>query len=1189
MYNANQNEQDILKFWQEDNTFEKSVNERPEGKPYVFYDGPPFATGLPHYGHILSSVIKDVVPRYWTMKGYRVRRRWGWDCHGLPIENLVEKELKISGKKQIEELGVDKFNNTCRSKVLTYTHEWKKMIDRIGRWVEFDNAYKTMDQTYMESVWWSLKNTWDKGLIYEGRKVLMYCPHCETPVSKAEIAMDNSYKDITEEAAIVKFKIKEQGIRSKEQFKNVDGPAYILAWTTTPWTLPGNVALAVGESIQYSVVSIEGEKGIYIIAKERLAAVLGDKKFTIINEILGSALVGLEYEPLFDISAIRETNKKAWYVTTADFVTTADGTGVVHTAVVYGEDDYNLGLKIGLPVVPLLDEKGHFNELAPELIRGQYFKKAEKVIKDDLEVRGLMFKKENFTHSYPHCWRCDTQLFYNAISAWFINIQKIKERLLKLNKKINWVPEHLKEGRFLNILETAPDWNISRNRYWATPLPFWKCNNVRTTKTTKNTKGEDCGNVVCVGSIDELREKGDRKITKIIFVRHGESKTNINDTTSCDLDHEWSLTENGKKMAEKMAKDFSEKVDVILCSPILRACETAEILNKKLKVDIIKDDALLERNFGVWNNLSGEQRKEKSDNQYYESLPWESEERFAYRPEDGESYNDVLNRVGEFVERINKEYSGKTVVVVSHAIVCAALTKLLKKVSNSEFVQIDHHLPYATPNYFYIDENGEELDLHKHNIDKIKLTCDKCGEKMTRISEVIDCWVESGSMPFAEFHYPFENVEIFKGRFPGQYIAEYIAQTRAWFYYMHVMATLLFDNVSFANVVCTGTILNEKGEKLSKSKMNYTDPWKIIEQYGVDALRYYLMTSVVMQADDLYFSDGGVKEVYNKVINILWNVVEFYKMYTSESYKVESYKVIKSENVLDGWILAKLNLLVKEVTENMDKYDTVRAGRPIKDFIDDLSTWYVRRSRDRFKGEDVEDKNSALATLHLVLSTLSKLMAPFMPFIAEQIHQGLRSKEKGVSESIHLASWPEVDEKMIDEKVLKDMGQVRKIVEMGLALRAEAGVKVRQPLNELRIMNNELSSELRKIVAEELNVKDVVIVENVQAVENVVVKEDGDLKVGLDTTITPELKKGGLVREIVRTINQIRKEQKLTIHDKVKVEYQTEDKVLGEVFVEYAEEIKKGVLASNIVETGQVTSLETEIDGVKVGLKVIKE
>lgn len=1185
MYDANKQEQEILKYWEADKTFEKSVSERPESKPYVFYDGPPFATGLPHYGHILGSVIKDLVPRYWTMKGYKVRRRWGWDCHGLPIENLIEKELKISGKKQIEELGVDKFNETCRSKVLTYTHEWKKMVDRIGRWVEFENSYKTMDQTYMESVWWALKNIWDKGLIYEGRKVLMYCPHCETPVSKAEVAMDNSYKDITEETVTVKFKIK----RFKDLKIDLPDNTYILAWTTTPWTLPGNVALAVGENIDYVLVKHKNEGEEYFIcAKDRLGEVFkGEDKIEYVVETTfkGSDLIGLEYEPLFDIPAIRETGQKAWYVASADFVTTVEGTGVVHTAVVYGEDDYNLGLKIGLPVVPLLDEKGHFNQLAPDLIRGEYFKKAEKAIKEDLEKRGLLFSKTNHTHSYPHCWRCDTQLFYNAISAWFINIQKVKERLIKLNKKINWVPEHLKDGRFLNILETAPDWNISRNRYWATPLPFWKHTNYEKNTKLRTTKSE-CENVICVGSIDELRKQGNRKITKIIFVRHGESEVNSMDRCS-NLLNKYPLTKDGEKQAKELAKSFTEKVDIIISSPILRTKQTAEILQKEMGASLQFSDLLKEENRGEWNDVSRKELRETNkDYQYFETL--NIEDKYNYKGDGGESNKEVVDRVGKLLAEINEKYSGKTVVLVTHGCVRAAILKVLQNIGVEQYFK-EKEGSYATAFPFYLDENGEELDLHKHNIDKIKLTCEGCGGVMERIPEVIDCWVESGSMPFAEFHYPFENKEIFEKRFPGQYIGEYIGQVRAWFYYMHAMSVLLFDDVSFENCVVTGNILNDKGEKLSKSKRNFTDPWIIIEKYGVDALRYYLTTSVVMQAEDLYFMDDKVREIYNKVINILWNVVEFYKMYTSDSYKVESHKVIKSENVLDKWILAKLNLLIKEMTESMDKYDTVKAGRPIMDFIDDLSTWYVRRSRDRFKGEDVEDRNNALSTLQFVLSTLAKLMAPFMPFLAEKVWQSVGAYCNTPVQSIHLQVWPEVDKKMIDEKVISEMATARKIVEMGLALRAEAGVKVRQPLAKLQVTGCKLPEELLNIVAEELNVK-FVETRSFASVQEIKTKEDGGLKVGLDIIMTAELKKEGLVREIVRTINQMRKEQKLTIHDKVKVEYKTEDKILNEVFAEYAEEIKKLVLATDIVETRLIASVpEIEIEGMKVGLKVVKE
>lgn len=977
--NFSKMEEEVLDFWKKNKIFEKSVDKKAPKGDYVFYDGPPFATGLPHYGHILSSVIKDLVPRYWTMKGYKVRRRWGWDCHGLPIENIVEKELKISGKKEIEKLSVEKFNDTCRSKVLLYTKEWKKMVDRIGRWIEFDNAYKTMDSTYMESVWWALKTIWDKGLIYEGRKVLMYCPRCETPVSKAEVAMDESYKDITEDSVIVKFKVK------NPEKHGLPENTYILAWTTTPWTLPANVALAIGKDISYLLLAIGGEENKYIVAKDRVVEVLEEKSYEVVREFKGKELVGLEYEPLIDIPSIKEIGKKAWYVTDADFVTTEEGTGIVHTAVVYGEDDYNLGLKKDLPVVPLLDEKGIFNSKAPDLIRGKYFKDSEKVIIDYLDKQKLLFSKHAHTHSYPHCWRCDTQLFYNAISAWFIDIQKIKKRLIKLNEKINWYPEHLKHGRFLNILETAPDWNISRNRYWATPLPFWKC--------------AKCEHTFCVGGVDELK---------------------------------------------KHAVNFDE---------------------------------------------------------------------------------------------------------------------------------------------VYKSDKVEEMDLHKDKMDRIKLRCPKCKSEMSRIPEVIDCWVESASMPFAEFHYPFENKGVFEARFPGQYIAEYIAQTRAWFYYMHVMAVLLFDNISFENCVTTGTILNEKGEKLSKSKMNYTDPWVIITQYGSDALRYYLMTSVVMQADNLFFNDREVRDVYNKVINTLWNVYGFYDIYCQKTEI--SAPNFKKLSILDKWIVAKLQILTRDMAKSMDEYNTVNAGRLICAFINDLSTWWLRRSRDRFKGEESE-KNAALYTLHFTLYTLSKLIAPFTPFIAEKIYQEIG----GEKESVHLEGWPRVDKKLLDEKILREMDAARKIVELAHALRAEAQMKVRQPLSELRIKNYELGNEFTDLLKDELNVKEIKGVKDVTAGQGWVVKTETDLSLALCVQLTDELKKEGLVRELTRQINGLRKEKGLTINDQIEILFFTEDALIKQIIEEKNEEIKIAVLASDLKlmeKDGKSDNLtEVNIDGVKVWLGLKK-
>ncbi|MFH1427312.1 MAG: isoleucine--tRNA ligase [Patescibacteria group bacterium] len=967
-------EEKILDFWDKAETFKKSVTSPPtpllvkeregakrqgEVKDYVFYDGPPFGTGEPHYGHILSSVSKDVVPRYWTMRGYRVERRWGWDCHGLPIENIIEKDLKISGKKEIEKLGVDKFNEACRARVLEYADIWDKMVRRIARWIEFKNSYKTMDLSFMESVWWAFKELWNKDLIYQGRKVLLYCPRCETPISNFEVAMDNSYKDITEESVYVKFKIKNQKSKIK-----IDDNTYILAWTTTPWTLPGNVALAVGKGIDYVVLRDQGTKNKehYVLAKDRVEDVVSNIKYEVVNELKGKDLVGLEYEPLFDVPALKESGKKVYYIAEADFVTTGDGTGVVHTAVVYGEDDYNLGLKLDLPVIPAIDEKGFFNETVPQF-KGVYFKKADKMIIADLEKRGLLFKKEQTTHSYPFCHRCDTQLFYNAIPAWFLSIGKIRKRMLELNEKINWFPKYLKHGRFAQGIEQAPDWNISRNRYFATPIPIWQC--------------DKCDNREIVGSVKELEKK------------------------------------SGKK------------------------------------------------NIG---------------------------------------------------------------------------------------------------------------DIHSHFIDRLTWKC-KCGGEMHRIKEVFDCWVESGSMSFAQMHYPFANKEKFEKNFPAQFISEYISQTRAWFYVMHVMSTALFDSNSFENVVTTGIILNEMGKKMSKSKKNYPDPWEVINKFGADALRFYLMSSSLMQAENLFFNERELEDVFRKNIMLLSNIYKFYEMF-AEEINIENYNV-KSNNILDRWIIARLNQLIKEVTDNMDNYDLPKATRPITVFINDLSTWYIRRSRDRFKGSDEKDKKAARQTTGYVLLELAKVMAPFTPFMAEELWQKVSGNNfKDNDKSVHLESWPAKLRikpclpagRNEDLKIIEEMEMVRKIVELGLAKRDEAVIKVRQPLQKLKVKSIKLKEEYVQLIRDEVNVKKIEFING------------KELKVELDIVLTDELKEEGIKREIVRFINDLRKQAGLTIKDKIQVFWQAEDKEVKKAILKNVPQIMAETLASDMDEE--------KIDQVDVGKEV---
>jgi isoleucyl-tRNA synthetase len=1085
---AAKREEETLKFWQEQGIFEKSIQQNAPNGEFTFYDGPPFANGMPHVGHFLASVSKDLVPRYKTMRGYRVRRRWGWDTHGLPIESAVEKKLGLKNKKEIFALGVEKFNETARSLVLAYVHDWKTYIERVGRWVDFDNAYTTMDVTFMESVWWGLKQIHDKNRLYEGRKVLMYCPHCETPLAKAEIAMDNTYKEVTDETATVKFKIK------NPTKHDLPENTFLLAWTTTPWTLPGNVALAVGNEIQYGVYE---KDGAYIVAAKDLAEKNGLEN--LVSEMAGAVLVGAEYEPLFEIQkvAVAQSAKK-WEVLAADFVTAEDGTGIVHTAVIYGEDDYQLGLKEGLPMVPLLNPNGTYNDDAPEFIRGKYFKKAEADIKEDLESRELLFARAPYTHSYPHCYRCGTALIYNAVSSWFINIQAVKERMLAENENITWTPEHLKHGRFHHNVETAPDWTISRNRFWATPLPIWK---------------DVAGQVTVIGSIEELKTRTKKSGNSYFVMRHGEAENNIkmiSDTNPVTKD-QFHLTEVGKETVHKSAQELKEKgIDVIIASPFARTLETAKIVAAEIGIaesDILTDDRLIEINVGEFDGKPIDEYRA-----FFKSF----DERFTKKPEGAESFADVRKRMGEFLYELETRYEGKNVLVISHGdplwvmriVASGAAASTLAKLPYPER-GIFETLPF-TP----LPHNADyELDLHLPYIDRVQLLDGK-GEVLIRIPEVVDCWVESGSMPFAEYHYPFENKEQFEKRSPGDFVSEYIAQTRAWFYYMHAMSVELFDRAAFKNVATTGTILAADGEKISKSKQNYTDPGILLDRFSADAFRFYLMSSVLMQAEDLSFKDDEVKEIQNRVVNMLRNVLAFYKLFEDE---IEEGEPAESPNTLDKWILSRLAEVIKNATDSFDVYDVPRATRPMREFIDDLSTWYVRRSRDRVKGIDAADKQHALLTLRFVLEEFSKCIAPVMPFVAEEIFQTVKKTRE--PESVHLCVWPEADMFAIDAKLNEEMNRVRAIASEALMLRQKSGIKVRQPLAKLMI-SGELPAELAEIVKDELNVKEIV---------------GGAGEMSLDTDLTPELIREGDVREFTRALSDARKEKGLTQKDVVSV------------------------------------------------------
>lgn len=1077
-------EEEVGAFWKERNIFEKSLAKRAPKGEFIFYDGPPFATGLPHHGSLLSSIIKDVVPRYKTMRGFRVPRRWGWDCHGLPIESLVEKKLNLKNKKDILNVGIDTFNETARSMVLQYVSDWEQYVERIGRWVDFKNSYKTMDNTYIESVWWGLKELHKKGLLYEGRKVLMYCPHCETPLAKAEIAMDNTYKEITEEAVIVKFKVK------TPEKHGLPHNSYFLAWTTTPWTLPGNVGLAVGKDIEYGVIEERGEHYI---------------STTPGGSLFGKDLVGIEYEPLYLLPAVLAHKGKKHVVLAADFVSTDEGTGIVHTAVMYGEDDFALGQKENLPMVQILNPNGTYNEQAPEFVRGEYIKKAEKQIKEDLEKRGLLFKREPHTHSYPHCYRCGTALIYNAVPSWFIKIEKVKKKILALNERVGWVPEHLKHGRFKHIVENAPDWNISRNRFWASPLPIWK------------EKGGS--RLMVVGSLTELEEKTKKSGNKYFVMRHGEAEHNVEDAMDGTGRADNHITEKGRKKAHTSAALLKKKtpIDLIVVSPFIRTRETAKIVQQVYGLPdsaVLVDARLHELKFGAFEGKPlGEWAK------FFGSL----RERFFKAPPGGESFQDVRRRTGEFLFEIERRYVGKKILIVTHKGPGWLLHSVANVYGMDEASNEKEYKPfmsdgqvYPLPFWPFPHNANYELDLHRPYTDAITLV-DSSGRTYERISEVVDCWVESGMMPFASNHYPFENKKTFNPKaffgllpkgFPADFIAEYIAQTRTWFYYMHAVGALLFNRITFKNVVSTGTILASDGSKMSKSKGNYTDPLLVMERFGADALRFYLMGSVVMAGEDLNFRDEDVREAHNRVVGILWNSYKFFELYKAE-YEGAA-KAAKSSNTLDRWALSRLGETTGEVTVALDAYNTPIACRALRVFIEDYSTWYLRRSRDRVKGKGTEDKQFALAVQREVLLTLARLLAPLMPFIAESIYQGAGGEE----ESVHLANWP--DTLSVDQALTEEMDRVRMAASEGLQQREKAGIKVRQPLSKLSTTVQLQSDWGRTIVAEEVNVKVVEVAE----------------EASLDTSLTLELREEGIKRDLVRRVQEWRKKEGLQISDR---------------------------------------------------------
>ena len=965
-------EKDWMQRWKADKTFEKSVENRSKDNGYVFYDGPPFISGNPHHGTLLSSIVKDAVPRYWTMKGKRIERVWGWDCHGLPAERFTEKKLGINSREEVLDYGIEKYIVACRNNMVQTSGEWEDVVDRIGRWVDFKGAYKTMDRDYMESVWWAFKELYDKGKIYEGEKVLMYCTLDATPLSKAEVTMDaGAYQDVTDPSVYVKFKLKND--------------MTLLAWTTTPWTLPANTALAVNEDLTYVEVKVGNER--LVIAKELLGKVLQDDKhqpieYEVLREFKGKELVGLEYEPLFIDRG--EGAHKVW---AAPYVSHEDGTGIVHLAPAYGEEDFELAKEKGIPVIHTIDENGIFTE-GPWQGENvwQINKTIAKKMHESPEVntgylgnwQGSVWKIEYIRHSYPHCHRCGTKLMYRAHPSWFMDIAGQREQMLEENGPINWFPPHVKNGRFAKTIESAPDWNLSRDRFWATAMPVWK---------------SESGKIRVVGSYAELKE------------------------------------------------------------------------------------------------LSGVELE-------------------------------------------------------------------------------DYHRPWVDDVTFAID-----------------------GETYTRIDKVIDCWFESGSMPFAQFHYPFENKAKFEANFPGDFIVEYVGQVRAWFYYVHAVNVALFGTHAFKNVIVTGNVAGNDGRKMSKSYGNYTDPNELMDKFSADSLRYLLLSSPLLSGEDFALQDKEVGDVARK-LSMIWNMYDFFTMYAEvDGWEYDGQladPLADCSNPLDIWIISRLHQLVAEVERHMDGYNLPDAMSPILPFLDDASNWYVRRSRRRFwrssKGaegsEDDGDKNDAYRTLHYVLVRLAYVLAPFTPFLAEELYHNLT----GDNESIHLKDW--LPAGSINELVMSEMDELRILVNQGLAQRAKRGVKVRQPLSSAILTPiHEFSSiyiqQFTEIVKEELNVKNVMFGRSINL-------DDPNLRIRLNFDITPELKREGLMREVVRVVQAARKDAGLNVDDRIELQLATDDKDLQTAIDEHAETIKTETLAVELTSVNDGYETKVNIEGQELRICLTK-
>jgi len=1115
-FNASETEEKVLSLWKEKHIFEKSLQPKKKGaKIFRFWEGPPTANARPGIHHVLARTFKDIFPRYKTMRGFVVPRKSGWDTHGLPVEIQVEKQLGLSSKKDIEKYGVEEFNQKCKESVWTYKSEWEKLTDRMGYWLDLKNPYVTYENTYIETLWHIVKKIWDKKLLYQGHKIVNWCPRCGTGLSSHELAQ--GYKETTDTSVYVKFKLKKgQKIGSF----STDDKTFILSWTTTPWTLPGNVALAVGEKISYSILRSSRSQEIFILATDLIPSVFPKFDGSVLLKILGKDLLGLVYEPLFDIKALR--GDSSYRIYEADFVTTSDGTGVVHTAVMYGEDDYRLGVKVGLVQHHTVDENGRFTHDVKDF-EGLYVKDkaTEEKIISFLKTSGFFLGSEDYAHEYPFCWRCDTPLLYYARSSWFVSMSKLKSKLLSFNQKINWIPSHIRKGRFGEWLKDVKDWNFSRERYWGTPLPIWRC--------------ASCGHTHAIGSLEELNERRPY-LNTYFLMRHGEARANVEQWIASGKESGAfvsKLTQKGKKQVEVAAKKLSkEHIDIIITSPYKRTQETAEIVAKATGAKVIIEKRIGEIQVGEFNHKPILE---------YEKFFENPSQRLEDAPPKGESLRRVRERMYGTLREIDKKYKGKRIVIVSHGdplwMLEAAIQHIphTNEVFDLKYIQTGN-VKKLSLNNFPTNQIGE-IDIHRPYADLVTLRCQRCEGEMKRVSEVADVWFDSGAMPFAQEYWPFNEGKKEKGKgknekkmpenFPADYIAEGIDQTRGWFYTLLAVSTLLDAKIPpYKNVIALGLVHDKNGQKMSKSRGNTIDPWMIMDKYGADAMRWYL-TTINAPGDAKNFDEEEIGAIVRRFILTLYNSFVF--LHTYGKRKVSIVKKPSSSNVLDAWICSRLATVAGDVTGYMEQYDALRAAQALEHFaVEDLSRWYIRRSRRRLqRASNAKDYIAASATLAYVLKELSLLLAPFIPFFSEALYQSLKKEFLfSAKDSAHLEAWPLYPKTASDVKLEEIMGRVRDIASAVLAKRSEVGIKVRQPLGELcvsyQVPNGKYKKQFIEILADEVNVQNVIYKK---------IKETFEL----NTTITPELKTQGTIREIIRAIQGLRQDAQYTPKDVIEV------------------------------------------------------